>query len=376
LEKLDLTNFYSYYDIQDFFSNYSKIEIINGTILSNNDTEIINDLDHIINRTTLSKNEIVNNLDDIVKDKDLKKTYIIEGEDYFVYIKPINKYIESSSVNINFSVCEKILKKNYPNKNFTVTQINMKNNNKKYIVDQVQYKIYDNEKNPIELSLCKNKKIKIEYKVVDKSEINIEKARYFKEKSVYIFNINDSFFNDICYPFSNSKSDIILKDRIEDIYQNYSICDNNCKYDNINLELNSVACTCQIKTEINTEIDPPAFESIISDIFLSSNFGVLKCYKLIFSSKYKLNNIGFWIFLVFVIAHIPLYIIYFIFGIKSIIIFNNENIIKIFDVIKTIKNEKENNIINNKINNNIINDNININNKIDTKNIDINICPI
>ena len=76
------------------------------------------------------------------------------------------------------------------------------------------------------------------------------------------------------------------------------------------------------------------------------------------------------------IAHIPLYIIYFIFGIKSIIIFNNENIIKIFDVIKTIKNEKENNITNNKINNNIINDNININNKIDTKNIDINICPI
>ena len=46
----------------------------------------------------------------------------------------------------------------------------------------------------------------------------------FKDLGVDIFNINDSFFNDICHPYSDSKNDIILEDRIIDIYQNYSLC--------------------------------------------------------------------------------------------------------------------------------------------------------
>ena len=52
----------------------------------------------------------------------------------------------------------------------------------------------------------------------------------------------------------------------------------------------------------------------MEDTFRDSNFGVLKCYKLIFSSEYKTNNIGFWIFLFFVIFHIPIYLHCFIKG--------------------------------------------------------------
>ena len=320
LEKLDLSNFYSYYDIQDFFSNYSKIEIINRTILPNNDAEIIDNLDNIINKTNLSKNKIVNNLDDIIKDKDLNKIYTIEGEDYFVYIKPINKYIESSSVNINFSDCEKILNKNYPNNNFTVAQINMKNNNKKYIVDQVQYKIYDNEKNPIELSLCNNKKIRIEYKIVDKSEINIEKVRYFRDKSIDIFNINDSFFNDICYPYSDSDSDsdMILSDRISDIYQNVTICGSGCTYESFDADKISANCICDIQNEINLKLDETSLEKSVESAFLDSNFGVIKCYNLVFSLEGKIKNAGFWIFVIIIIFHFPTNIINVINGINPI----------------------------------------------------------
>ena len=44
--------------------------------------------------------------------------------------------------------------------------------------------------------------------------------------------------------------------------------------------------------------------------FLYSNFGVIKCYNLVFSLAGKLTNIGFWFFGVMIISHIPLYIMY------------------------------------------------------------------
>ena len=44
-------------------------------------------------------------------------------------------------------------------------------------------------------------------------------VNYYSDLGIDIFNSKDSFFNDICYPFSNENSDIILKDRILDIYK-------------------------------------------------------------------------------------------------------------------------------------------------------------
>ena len=56
----------------------------------------------------------------------------------------------------------------------------------------------------------------------------------------------------------------------------------------------------------------------IEEIKTESNFGIIKCYKLVFSFKGKLKNIGFWIFLFLVLAHIPLLILYFTKGTNSI----------------------------------------------------------
>ena len=53
--------------------------------------------------------------------------------------------------------------------------------------------------------------------------------------------------------------------------------------------------------------------------FLESNFGVIKCYNLVFSFKGNLSNIGFWIFGIMLIIHIPIYILNFIIGTKNII---------------------------------------------------------
>ena len=66
----------------------------------------------------------------------------------------------------------------------------------------------------------------------------------------------------------------------------------------------SVVCSCQIKMEINTEVPPPILKDIIQDTFKDSNFGVLRCYNLVFSLNYKLHNIGFLTFIFFVFAEI------------------------------------------------------------------------
>jgi hypothetical protein len=143
----------------------------------------------------------------------------------------------------------------------------------------------------------------------------------FSDNGIDIFDIKDSFFNDICYPFSNPNSDIILKDRVLDIYQNYSLCDNDCEYKEIDIETMSVECICQVKTELNTEVEAPAFGKIVQETFKNSNFGVIRCYKLVFDFTRKKNNIGFWIYLIFVVINIICFIYYFIFGIKSVKIF-------------------------------------------------------
>ena len=93
-----------------------------------------------------------------------------------------------------------------------------------------------------------------------------------------------------------SDSDVILKDRVSDLYQNYSLCDDGCQYDEIDVANMSVTCSCKVKTEINTEITEPAFSEMVQTTFKDSNFGVLKCYELVFNFENKLKNIGFIIF--------------------------------------------------------------------------------
>jgi hypothetical protein len=83
----------------------------------------------------------------------------------------------------------------------------------------------------------------------------------------------------------------------------------------------SVDCICQVKTELNTEVEAPAFGKIVEETFKNSNFGVIRCYKLVFDFTRKKNNIGFWIYLIFVVINIICFIYYFIFGIKSVKIF-------------------------------------------------------
>ena len=248
----------------------------------------------------------------------------------------------------------------------TILQIEIDKMNEKALTNQIEYAIFDEKKKKLDLSFCKNVEIKVTYEIKDQSLLNKSMISYYSDLGIDIFDSNDSFFKDICYPFSISNSDIILKDRVSDLFQNYSLCDNGCEYDEIDIANMSVTCSCPIKTEINTEVSEPAFTEMVQNTFKDSNFGVIRCYNLVFNMDYKLQNIGFIIFSIFVIINFICLIYYFIVGFKSITLFvfdemkKNNYITKFSSPIKKKRSKKEAILLDNSNTNNTYNSRINL----------------
>ena len=241
------------------------------------------------------------------------------GDDYTLLIKPINSTFYDSSTHVNFSRCEEVLREKLnisKSRILTFLQMEIDNKNEKSLVNQVEYQVYDDNKKRLDLSLCDDTNIKIVYAVKNNS-LDLSSISSFNDLGIDIFNINDSFFNDICHPYSDSKNDIVLKDRIKDIYQNYSLCDSGCTYEEFNYSDMIITCDCNVKMNLSTN-ETDLNIQIYDDIKIDSNFGLIKCYNLVFSLNGKLNNIGFWIFLVLILLHITFLFNYFCKGIAPI----------------------------------------------------------
>ena len=152
-----------------------------------------------------SINEIINNLDEMMKNADPEQSYIISGAGYTVLIKDIDEYIEDSTVNIDFIKCEQKLKANLPeNTKLRMLQLNLEKEGEDSFTDQVEYRIYDENGNPIDLTACNDVEINIEYEITDLSKLDLDLISKFKDLGVDVFNIKDEFFNDICRPKVNA----------------------------------------------------------------------------------------------------------------------------------------------------------------------------
>jgi len=304
-------------------------------------------------KTNQTKEEI--NLDSIIKVIEIGKKYEIDGDDYNIRISPVDLIDTFNSTYVEINICDQILRKHYnlsKDDIITILQIEIDKLDEKALTNQVEYEIYGPDKKKLNLSYCKDAKIKVNYEIVNPSLINKTMVSHYSNIGVDIFDHKHSFFNDICFPYGNKDSDIILKDRVVEIFQNFSLCDNGCDYDQIDIDSMTVICSCQVKTEINVEVAEPVFKNIIEDAFKDSNFGVLLCYNLVFSLDYKTKNIGFWVSLLFIIINIILIILYSIYGIESIKIYvyqemrKNNYIIKIdaSPPLKKNKRKKSSNI--------------------------------
>ena len=258
-------------------------------------------------------------------------------------IKPTNLSSIPSSTHVDFSSCENIIRKHYNISEYriiTFLQIEIKNKNDKSLVNQVEYQAYDDNKKLLNLSICNNTNIKIYYSIKSNSSIDLSTLNSFKDLNIDLLNIKDKFFTDICTPYSNSDNDIVLSDRIIDFYQNYSLCDDGCMYDEVDLELMIISCNCSVKSNLNITESKSKLEEL-ENIEKSMAFEIIKCYNLVFSWENKTKNFGFWIFSILVIIHLPCLFIYFFKGLTTIREYINNEMITNGYINKNNNNNKE-----------------------------------
>ena len=255
----------------------------------------------------------INNLEKIIGEVNIEEIYEIVADHFKIKINPINyKEFDTDNSFINFLDCENTLRKVnnlLPNDTLTEVMIEIDKNDDKSLTNQIEYAVFYGKKQ-LDLSVCANNEIEVNYDISNSTLVNFRMISDFSKLGVDILNSKDKFFNDICFPYSENNSDMILKDRISDIYQNYSKCDKNCEYKKIDINTSLITCNCKIKSEINKEIEPPRLESIILDLVTDSSFGVVKCPNLVFNFHNKIKNIGFWIFVIVILAHIIIIIQY------------------------------------------------------------------
>ena len=199
-------NDYTYNDAQYYIGgvNLLKMKVTNN--LPNEDMEIQNHLEAL--KDTINES--------ILTGKDPTQTYITKDKDFTVIIRPIDENVEESTVNIDFSKYKEKLIQKYPYKQFRIVQLNLSTSKENCLNDQVEYKIFDEDGQEIDLSICKGITIKVGYQVKDTTKLNIPKMLELADKGIDIFDIKSEFYNDICYPYSNedSDSDMILFDRV------------------------------------------------------------------------------------------------------------------------------------------------------------------
>ena len=322
-----------YYETSEILlsSEIDKTDFIDRVYISNRisqEKEIIEESGKIIDigeiikeKTLLSKEQIIYNITNIIKDTEIGKNYEIIGKGFTIIIKPTNSTSFQNSTHVDFDECEGVLREKYNITNssiITFLQMEIKKDDQNALYNQIKYFTYDDKKQELDLNLCNDIETQIHYNLKEDSNIDILAVDGFKKKGIDIFNIKDEFFNNICTSFSDSDNDMILEDRIKYIFQNYSLCEDGCTYNNFNLETTSITCNCKIKGNFNETMIPLIFEQGKEASFLDSNIGVIKCYNLVFKLNNKLNNLGFLIFSVLIFFYFIFFFYFIIKGIKSV----------------------------------------------------------
>ena len=192
-------------------------------------------------------------------------------------------------------------------------------------IKNVQYEIY----NPLtgdkitDLSPCDEEKINI---YVSTNLDNNEYILYeeLKNQGYDLYDPNDKFYNDICTKFATvNNTDLTLSDRKELLYDNSKIfCQDNCDYKGIDSKTLLAKCECSVSSSEMT-FEKKQFSGIeiitsFYEVIKFSNFLILKCYNLVFSSLGIKNNYGFAIMVIYLTSLLVMFIIFLFTGMKKI----------------------------------------------------------
>ena len=301
----------------------------------------------LIKNNCLTKDDINNDINDYAKIIYMEKK-LIENDKLKIEVYNSNGQEEMRNISkIDLSECEKILREKYKmtlSDYFIILKIEIIRNDNP--TNQVEYAIYNNKFEIIDLKICSESYVKINHNL-NFSKINYKKMESLSKNGYDIFNPNDKFYTDICSKYkSEYGTDVINRDRRNDYYHNYSLCEEKCKYNGLNFYNYSINCICQIKYDINFNLRDFSFITVY-EIFHNAlnpaNFKVIKCYKDVFNSYNIFSNLGQIFTTSCLIIEIFLTVFFIKFGMENLLnLINNVIIEKNIDLIKS-KNEKDEN---------------------------------
>ena len=254
-------------------------------------------------------NNIISEIEDGSMDSFLSKNINEERKDIIIKVKntiyQITSTFNQKNINdqnislIDLGECENIIKEKYfipKNESLLIFKI------EKYIegllIPFIEYEIFNQKtKERLNLNVCKDKKINI----IINTPVSIN------ESIIYKYDLNNSYYNDICNKIDETGIDITLYDRkIEYINNNLYLCTINCTYIGYNKDKKIVTCLCQVQPGIILYTDINKEQIINSKINIKRvlNLNVMKCYNLLFSKEGLITNFGNYIMLFIILLNI------------------------------------------------------------------------
>ena len=225
----------------------------------------------------------------------------------------------NSSV-INLGECSNLLKKKYFPNNENVSLIILKYEKMTNISSEknIQFEVYEPyNKTKLDLSICQNISIDI-YIPTQLSEKTQKLIEYLEKLGYDVFNINSPFYTDFCTQFTTEEgTDMTLADRKKYIYEaimNEVNCQQNCEFSSYDPDNRYLECSCKVEEEINMvdykKFDLKKMYQTFYDVLKYSNYKVIFCYKLVFTSKIFSYNKGCWIIFILFILYLTQLFIY------------------------------------------------------------------
>ena len=269
--------------------------------------EILNEICYINNITENNIMNITQVFQDLIHQLKLNESInvVINGNNAIYQIISSEAMKENINKNISiidFGECEKTIKRIYSLDYIIILKIDISLSNSTNIV--LKYELYNpNTLEKIDLSICNNMTINtyIPYSI---SKEDLELYKKLKQLGHDLYNPNDSFYHDLCIPYTtNKKTDILLLDRRIDYFKNITFCKEGCTYKQYDYLYGKVQCECLIEDKINKNIDNIKFYGtlLFSTFFKFENFSNIKvvtCFKLVFSKLGQINNFGSYLLII------------------------------------------------------------------------------
>ena len=200
-----------------------------------------------------------------------------------------NEYKNISSIILG--ECEKILKKEYninENENLLIFKIDYYKANS--LIPIIGYEIFHPiTKEQLNLTICKDK------------IINFNIPVFIDEDNLFQYDPNNEYYTDECIPYTTENgTDILINDRHDEYNnKNISLCENNCKFKEYEINTKKSICECEIKSkqivisEVINQTDILFYN--FTNKKESSNMVTLKCYYTLFTKNGLYKNIGNYI---------------------------------------------------------------------------------